>query len=230
MKQDDNKFKENYAEEQTPKRRVRFWIISIFGYILIALSLFIFVIYLFPKESLPEPVRPVIEDIQTQVDTTIDKTIHEVKTINVDKIPLKVGTVGGVYEIDQCDGTFTEYPAYEQAGLQPSYLAHNYCGGSAILYEENGAMFEISFPDNSVKYYKLVDSIVVPQRDSTTDMILGLKGDIYFQSCFFDRQTMRFIGLQEINEDGSLINSDVVNDDVSNDEESMDSIPLEVPN
>lgn len=194
-------------EEKLKKSKKRIFF-SLLGYFFMLIGLFFLAIFYFPLNSLPEVSQPLVKEIKTQINTTVDKTIQETTLTNSDSIVLNVGHMGGDQELELCDGTFTQYLSYEEAGLKPTYLAHNGCGGSILLYPKEGSIFTINFPDGTSKYYKLVDSRDIPQVGSTSDMISDLKGDVYFQTCYFDYETMRVVGLEEVNSDGSPLAED----------------------
>lgn len=106
---------------------------------------------------------------------------------------VRLGGLGGQKQVDRCDGSFIEIESYRIVQeLQPTYSAHNGCGGGAILPLQVGSQLFV----NGDKY------VVVSLRDlpktSKVSQIVGMDGDIILQTCYWRSNTMKFIGIEKI--------------------------------
>lgn len=110
-----------------------------------------------------------------------------------------LGGQGGQAEIDRCDGTFVRLAEFAEVhDLQPTYSAHNGCGGNAILPLGIGDVVDVVGEDGVVVQHEVVDVRNVPQRTSTTEDVKGMGGEILVQTCYWDDRTMKFTGLAPV--------------------------------
>ncbi|PPF41857.1 hypothetical protein C5B85_18220 [Pseudoclavibacter sp. AY1F1] len=112
---------------------------------------------------------------------------------------VRLGELGPEALLDVCDGSFPELEQYRvEATLQPVYAAHNNCGGDIILAWQVGTNVTIQQHDGSTATYVVTDSRDVGKHGSTTGDLLGLDGTLLVQSCYWGRDTMRFVALNPV--------------------------------
>ncbi len=154
------------------------------------------VLALTPAEVLPEPMQAPVEFAKQEVSRVVDEAQHaavagEVKTITL-------GRIGGDYELDLCDGTFTNFPEYEEAGLKPLWLAHNGCGGSIVLYMELGEVINVVELDGTTRAYTIVEERNLNKDYETAAALEGMSGDMVIQTCYWSSRDMRFLSLEKV--------------------------------
>lgn len=109
-------------------------------------------------------------------------------------VSIRTGQWGGIAQVDRCDGTFiglTDYARVE--GLQDTYAAHNRCGGDQILYLDMGEVFFVNGEE-----YVVTDLRDLRKRESKVSELLGMEGDVIFQSCFYNSSWMRFVAAEKL--------------------------------
>lgn len=104
---------------------------------------------------------------------------------------IRLGAKGDKVLLDRCDGSFVQMTSYETEGLQPVYAAHNICRGETILPLSEGDLVEVE----GRGIYTVSDERHTKKSWSTTDDILGMTGDFLLQTCFYGRDTMKFVAL-----------------------------------
>jgi hypothetical protein len=106
-----------------------------------------------------------------------------------------LGDSGGMPELDRCDGTFIHMEDYARVdNLQPTYAAHNNCGGEIILPLERGSRLMINNEE-----YEVVSVRNLPKEGSLASQLLGMSGEILIQSCYYLPNTyMHFIGISKV--------------------------------
>ena len=128
------------------------------------------------------------EKIVGEVKVAIEDTSNKVRGKHV---TVKLGKKGGLREVDRCDGTWIEMTSYELEGLQPVYAAHNMCKGDKILPLKKGDRIKVK----GGEMYQIADIRYLKKTWSTTDKLLGMRGDLILQSCFYGENRMKFISL-----------------------------------
>lgn len=108
-----------------------------------------------------------------------------------------LGASGGQVELDRCDGTFTHLHSYDRDDIAHVWAAHNTCSGDVVLPREIGDRIEVRRAGTAT-LYEVVDARDLPKTWSTTDDLLGLRGELILQTCYFGEQRMRFIGLERL--------------------------------
>ena len=134
------------------------------------------------------------------VDKVREQVLEEYPTV-------KLGIEGGIEQLDAtCNRgsgdtfhTFTIMTSYERDGVPETAAAHNACGGDVLLPWEEGQKVNIE-GDGKDGLYQLVDIRYTPKIWATTEDLIGLKGDLALQTCFYGEDRMKFIGLEKINE------------------------------
>jgi hypothetical protein len=137
--------------------------------------------------SVPEVEEPLSEPAPPASDPLADVT-PQLLTLNI-------AGYGGQGEIDACIGWII-YTPYEGHDVQPTIAEHNNCGGAAILGLPIGAKLRLAGAGLD-GLYEIVDSRDAPQQGTTLD-IQGIAGEILAQSCYFNSEYMRFIGLVRV--------------------------------
>lgn len=109
-----------------------------------------------------------------------------------------LGDPGGQAELDACTGEFVEMVEYAEfhPGLQPTYSAHNGCGGDVLLPWELGQEVDITGTDGQTRRYVVTDERVTAQVGVTTADIAGMDGELLLQTCFWVADDMRFVALE----------------------------------
>lgn len=183
--------------QSKPRKKVHksLWIILLaMGGLMMLAGVSIIAIFFIPENSLPPTIKEEVKKIQTEISKTVDEAS------NRGEMAITVGHIGGAAELELCDGTFTQVISYEEGGLQPTFLAHNGCGGSPVLYAELGSIVKVTSIEGVTKEYKVVSERILPQIGSYASDVVGLEGDILLQTCYWDWETMRFIGLESLEE------------------------------
>lgn len=133
-----------------------------------------------------------------QLKTSVTGTVSQAReSISGDLPSVRLGTSGGVSELDRCDGTFTEMKSYERDGVPPVWAAHNNCSGDAMLPWELGQRVQIEGDD---RVFEVVDVRDTPKTWATTEDLLGLGGEFALQTCFYGEDRMKFVGLAVVSD------------------------------
>ncbi len=133
-----------------------------------------------------------------QLKTSVTGTVNQAReSISGDLPSVRLGTSGGVSELDRCDGTFTEMKSYERDGVPPVWAAHNNCSGDAMLPWELGQRVQIEGDD---RVFEVVDVRDTPKTWATTEDLLGLGGEFALQTCFYGEDRMKFVGLAVVSD------------------------------
>ncbi|WP_314426870.1 hypothetical protein [uncultured Microbacterium sp.] len=112
-----------------------------------------------------------------------------------DALPeLRLGGEGGLVQLDECDGTFTEMVSYRRDGVPPLFAAHNNCGGDIILGWEIGQRVTV---EGSDVVYEVVEERHTPKW-SDLDALVGMSGEFMVQTCFYGENRMRFLALARV--------------------------------
>lgn len=138
----------------------------------------------------PQEAEKVYGSVQRNVGNFRLEVLGEVPEVTL-------GASGGQYELDRCDGTFTEMLSYESDEVPPVWAAHNNCSGDVLLPWELGQQVLVKTGDQEA-LYEVVDIRLTPKTWATIDDIEGLGGDFALQSCFYGEDRMKFIGLQPV--------------------------------
>jgi len=126
---------------------------------------------------------------------------HTVNEVQGNAPKVRLGVKGGETELDWCDGSFIEYQPYaqEDPNLQPTFVAHNLCGGDAILYvKEVGTVIDIVDQNGMTSPYKVTEIRDIVSEGNTGDL-LGIKGDLVLQTCNLDDRTIHFVAVEPVN-------------------------------
>ncbi len=140
-----------------------------------------------------------VEQTYGAIRTSVTKTVDEVQQDVFHELPtVTLGVEGGIPELDRCDGTFTVMTSYEREGVPPVAAAHNNCGGDVLLPWEVGQQIKIEGRDDVYEVVEIRDQI--SKVWNSTEELVGLKGEIALQSCFYGEDRMKFIGLEPVHD------------------------------
>ena len=104
-----------------------------------------------------------------------------------------VANVDGQAAVDQCAGGVTYSPEISKILGMEYYPIHRSCGGTPILSLQERQLVRI----DGLGTYWVVDSRDVNQGD-TTDVLIGMGGEIVVQTCYPYSTRMRVVGLEPI--------------------------------
>ncbi len=136
----------------------------------------------------PEKVEAVYGDVVISVKKVAAEISPELPRITL-------GVEGGARELDWCNGEFIEMVSYRAPSIpQPTYAAHNNCGGDIILSWSVGDKISLS---NNGKIYEVAASTDVA-KFGPTSQLEGLPGEILLQTCYYGQDLMRIISLSEV--------------------------------
>lgn len=167
------------ARAQRPRRRGGLLFASI---VLVGLGLS----FLSASVLAPDLVDKVTGDVKVSV----LKQFHQV--FAPDELPtIRLGTEGGMGELDRCDGTFTEMVSYRIDDVLPLFAAHNNCGGDVILGWELGQRVMV---EGSDVVYEVIEERHTPKW-SNVEKLTGMTGEFMVQTCFYGENKMRFLSL-----------------------------------
>lgn len=141
------------------------------------------------------------ESASVSVVAAVRAGVHHAAAAANDGVPTVVlGGAGDAADIDACSGEFIGVQEYlgKPAGLQPTFAAHNGCGGDVILDWQLGQHVDVIAPAGDTVRHQVVDIRVVPQFGSTTVDIEGVGGALLLQTCFWVADDMRFVGLSPL--------------------------------
>lgn len=137
------------------------------------------------------------ERVIGEAKVTIQHAIHDVTTASsAEDLVVYLGPLGGMRELDWCDGRFIELDSYRITGVLPVYAAHNNCGGDIILSLELGDRVKVG---NDGTVYQVVE-----ERHTTkygnVGSLRGMTGELLLQTCFYGQNKMRFLALAVAND------------------------------
>lgn len=110
---------------------------------------------------------------------------------------IRLGGAGGQAELDACDAKWVEQTTYRVDDLQPVYAAHNYCGGDIALDWDTGDLVDVA----GRGLHRVTDVKAIPSTARADDLI-GLKGELLLQTCFWGSERTRIVALSRMS-DGS---------------------------
>ncbi len=146
----------------------------------------------------PEQVERAYGSVQT--------TARQLRTEILGEAPIvRLGGDGGAAELDRCDGTFTHMIDYTRKALPPVWAAHNSCGGDTILPLQIGDQLQVEH-DGASGLYTIVETRTVPKTWSSTDELVGLRGELALQTCFYGVNDMTFLGLEPVAQPTAVVN------------------------
>lgn len=175
------------AAPPLPRRRRR-------GRVLLALALLLVaggIALALASALAPEAVDRVTGEAKVAVDTQVRRILTP------DALPvIRLGSEGGIRDLDHCDGTFTEMVSYRLEDVPPLYAAHNFCGGDAILGWDIGQRVRVAGSDT---VYEMVgERRTVKWADAR--LLQGMPGEFLLQTCFYGQNLMRFVALAPVEE------------------------------
>ncbi|KRB38727.1 hypothetical protein ASD93_01900 [Microbacterium sp. Root180] len=131
-----------------------------------------------------------VEKIVGNTEVAVRKAVHEI--VAPGTLPeITLGPEGGMREMDQCDGTFTEMISYRMDEVLPLYAAHHRCGGDIILGWELGERVRVAGSD---VIYEVVEERHTPKW-SQVELLKGMTGEFMVQTCYYGENKMRFLAL-----------------------------------
>lgn len=136
-------------------------------------------------------------DETTQAYGQVQQAVGKVRVEALHEIPIaKLGASGDKTLLGRCDGTFSQMLTYSTVGVPPAWAAHNHCGGDIVLPLALGDKVDIVKAGTTTRYV-VVDIRETPKVWVTTKRLVGLKGDLALQSCFYGGTDvpMKFVGL-----------------------------------
>lgn len=137
----------------------------------------------------PDAVDRVTGDIKV----TVQKQFQQI--FAPDALPvLRLGGEGGLAQLDECDGTFTEMISYRVDGVPPLFAAHNNCDGDIILGWDLGQRVRV---EGSDIVYEVVEERHTPKW-SDIEALVGMSGEFMVQTCFYGENRMRFLALAQV--------------------------------
>lgn len=101
---------------------------------------------------------------------------------------------GGMAELDGCDGSFVRIRSYEAIEVQPVHAAHNNCHGEVILPLEVGDQLEVA----GRGLWEVTEIRDLSKTWSAADELLGMKGKLILQTCYWGEPTMKFIAIRPV--------------------------------
>lgn len=140
-----------------------------------------------------------VDKVTGDVKVSVLKQFHQV--FAPDELPvIRLGTEGGMVELDRCDGTFTEMVSYRIDDVLPLFAAHNNCGGDVILGWELGQRVMV---EGSDVVYEVVEERHTPKW-SNVEKLTGMTGEFMVQTCFYGENKMRFLSLAPVDPAASV--------------------------
>jgi hypothetical protein len=134
-----------------------------------------------------------VEKVSGDIKVSVQKQFQQV--FAPDALPqLRLGGEGGLAQLDECDGTFTEMISYRVEGVLPLFAAHNNCGGDIILGWELGQRVTV---EGSDVVYEVIEERHTPKW-SDVDALVGMSGEFMVQTCFYGENRMRFLALAQV--------------------------------
>lgn len=134
-----------------------------------------------------------VDSITGNVKVAVQKQLQQV--FAPDALPqLTLGDEGGLAQLDECDGTFTEMISYRIDGVPPLFAAHNNCGGDIILGWEIGQRVAV---EGSDIVYEVVEERHTPKW-SNVEVLVGMSGEFMVQTCVYGENRMRFLALSQV--------------------------------
>lgn len=137
--------------------------------------------------------------------TQLERAVGEAKVliaevaqdVSTDYPTVTLGPLGGIREMNWCDGRFIELESYRISGVLPVYAAHNNCGGDVILSWNLGDRVQITGSDI---VYEVVEERHT-KKWGNVGSLRGMKGELLLQTCFYGQDTMRFLALEQVASD-----------------------------
>ncbi len=134
-----------------------------------------------------------VDSVTGNIKVAVQKQFQQV--FAPDALPqITLGGEGGLAQLDECDGTFTEMISYRLDGVLPLFAAHNNCGGDVILGWELGQRVTVQGSDI---VYEVVEERHTPKW-SDVDALVGMSGEFMVQTCFYGENRMRFLALAPV--------------------------------
>ena len=150
----------------------------------------------------PDTVEQGYGALKTGYRGTVDKVQEQVFA---EYPTVGLGVTGGTHDLEvACNAgdtyrTFTIMTSYERDGVPPTAAAHNNCGGDVLLPWEEGQKIHIE-GEGVDGLYEIIDIKYTPKIWATTEDLIGLKGELALQTCFYGEDRMKFIGLEKVEE------------------------------
>lgn len=107
---------------------------------------------------------------------------------------VRLGPLGGLTEMNWCDGSFIEMASYQLPGIPPVYAAHNNCGGDIILSWQLGDHVKV---EGSDVLYQVVEERHTAKW-AQVESLVGMKGTLVLQTCYYGQNVMRFLALAPV--------------------------------
>jgi hypothetical protein len=149
----------------------------------------------------PTPTRDISAEPEQESEPVIEEPAlpapadDQLENRSPQPLTLYIAGYGDQPEIDACIGWII-LTRYQENNIQPTIAEHNNCGGAAILDLPIG--YRLNLVGGGLDgVYEIVDSRDAPQNGTTLD-IQGIAGELLAQSCYFNSDYMRFIGLSKV--------------------------------
>lgn len=114
---------------------------------------------------------------------------------------ITLGPEGGTRALDDAEsGTFIEMVGYRMEGVPSVYAAHNNRGGDIILgWELNQTVHVVDSTTGTEGDYIVVEERFT-KKWSNIDELVGMRGPITVQTCYYGEDRMRFLSLVPVAE------------------------------
>ena len=144
---------------------------------------------------MPATLERGLGEAKVALEATASRVVTEVAPTSYPTVTL--GPLGGMKEMDWCDGRFIEMESYRISGVLPVYAGHNKCGADIILGWNIGDHVKIAGSDI---IYEVVEERHTKKWDNIASL-RGMKGELILQTCFWGQNKMRFLSLAPVDVD-----------------------------
>lgn len=154
------------------------------------------------KSHAQKAITAVDEGLHSAERKKIEEDIDAGRDVGADEMKKVYPTVtlgwnGTIRQLNYCDGTFTIMASYAHEGVPVTAAAHNNCGGDVVLNWDTGQRVYIQ-GQGLDGLYQVVEARAVNKTWGNTDDLVGLRGDLALQTCFYGVNQMRFVGLERV--------------------------------
>jgi hypothetical protein len=176
----------------TRKRRAWSVVASVLSALLLAAGAVIIVgLLAFPTAT---------EKIAGETKVAVEGLVAQAMTQATGELPsVTLGGEGPKSALDHAEhGVFTEMESYRIPGVLPVFAAHNNRGGDVVLSLAVGQQVRVIDTGlGTEKVYVVVEERIT-KKWQDVDTLVGLKGELALQTCFYGENRMRFLGLQPL--------------------------------
>lgn len=179
---------DRHRRRQRSRRIIGVWAMGLFAVFAAAATV---IALLFPHTA---------ERVYGSAQNVIGQAKNQASEIVLDQLPIaRLGVTGGLTQLNWCNGTFTHMQSYTRENVPPIWAAHNNCGGDVVLPLALGDQIALVRKDGETETYTVVDIRETSKTWTTTKDLEGVEGELALQSCYYERNVMKFIGLSPSN-------------------------------